>query len=88
MGDVFSAGFGMAMGLIMAQYMLETMRTRKAEVRKVIICQRCSARNPAGNKFCGKCGQSLYPPPKVTCKNCGSRMPATMRFCGNCGSAL
>ncbi len=87
-GDAFSAGLGMAMGLVMGQYMLQAIRPEKAKAKRVIVCQRCSAWNPVGNKFCGNCGQSLYPPPRVTCKKCCSTMPATMKFCGNCGSAL
>ena len=88
-GGAFSAGLGMAMGLIMGQYFLQTMRPlRKVEVKPVIICQACAAQNPLQNKFCGNCGKSLYPSPKVTCQNCGSIMLSTLNFCGNCGKSL
>ena len=89
MGEAFSAGLGMALGLVMGQYMLQVTRPpEKVAVRRVLICLKCGAQNPVENKFCGNCGQSLYPPPQVTCQKCGSKMPFTMKFCGNCGSAL
>ncbi|MFB0514710.1 MAG: zinc-ribbon domain-containing protein [Candidatus Bathyarchaeia archaeon] len=89
MGEAFSAGLGIALGLVMGQYMLQTMRPpEKVVVERILICQKCAAQNPIENKFCGNCGQSLYPPPQITCKKCDSKMPATMKFCGNCGSAL
>ena len=89
MGEAFSAGLGIALGLVMGQYMHQAMRLPgKVVVKRVLICQKCAAHNPIENKFCGNCGQSLYPPPQITCQKCNSKMPATMKFCGNCGSAL
>ncbi len=88
-GEAFSAGIGLALGLFMGQYMLQTIGPpRKAEVKPVIRCRKCSATNPVENKFCNNCGQSLYPPPKIMCEKCSSEMPTTMKFCGNCGSVL
>jgi len=89
MSEAFSVGLGMALGLVMGQYMLQvTGPLEKVVVKQVLVCQKCAAQNPVENKFCGNCGQSLYPPPQITCQKCGSKMPATMKFCGNCGSAL
>jgi len=89
MGEAFSAGLGMAFGLVMGQYMFQVMGPpEKVEVRRVLVCQRCAAQNPMENKFCGNCGQSLYPPPQITCQKCDAKMPANMKFCGNCGSLL
>jgi len=89
MSEAFSAGLGMALGLVMGQYMLQVARPpEKVAVKRVLICQKCAAQNPIENKFCGNCGQSLYPPPQITCQKCSSKMPATMKFCGNCGSIL
>jgi len=89
MGEAFSAGLGLAFGLVMGQYMLQATRPpEKVAVEKVLICQKCGAQNPVENKFCCNCGQGLYPPPQITCKKCDSKMSATMKFCGNCGSAL
>ena len=89
MGEAFSAGIGMALGLVMGQYMLQAMEPlEKVAARRVLLCQKCAAQNPIENKFCGNCGQSLYPPPQITCQKCNSKMPANMKFCGNCGSIL
>jgi len=87
MSEAFSAGLGMALGLVMSQHMLQAMRPpERVGVERILICQKCAAQNPIENKFCGKCGQSLYPPTQITCQKCGSKMPITMKFCGNCGS--
>jgi len=89
MGEAFSAGIGIALGLAMGQYMLQVTRPpEKITVKRVLICQKCAAQNLIENKFCGNCGQSLYPPPQITCQKCNSKMPATMKFCGNCGLSL
>ncbi|UCH70746.1 MAG: zinc ribbon domain-containing protein [Candidatus Bathyarchaeota archaeon] len=88
-GEAFSAGLGIALGLVMGQYMLEAMAPpRKIAVKYVLLCRECAAQNPIENKFCGTCGRSLYPPPQITCQKCGSKMPSTVKFCGNCGLAL
>ena len=89
MSEAFSVGLGMALGLVMGQYMLQATRPpEKVVVKRVLVCQKCAAHNPVENKFCGNCGQSLYPPPQITCQKCNSKMPATMKYCGNCGSIL
>jgi len=89
MSEAFSAGLGMALGLVMSQYMLQAMRPpERVVVKHVLICQKCAAQNPIENKFCGNCGQRLYPFPKITCQKCSSKTPATMKFCGNCGSEI
>jgi membrane protease subunit (stomatin/prohibitin family) len=88
-GEAFSAGIGLALGLVTGQYMFQTIGPpARAEVEQVIICRKCSTTNPVENKFCNNCGQRLYPSPKITCENCDSEMPATMKFCGNCGATL
>jgi len=88
MSEAFSAGLGMALGLVMGQYMLQAMRPpERVGVKHILICPKCAAQNPIDYKFCGNCGQRLSPLPKITCQQCGSKMPATMKFCGNCGSA-
>jgi len=89
MSEAFTAGLGMALGLVMGRYMLQATRPpEKVAVKQVLICQKCTAQNPVENKFCGNCGQSLYPPPQIACQSCSSKMLASMKFCGNCGSAL
>jgi len=89
LGEAFSAGIGLALGLVMGQYMLQTIGPpRRAEVKQVILCRKCSAGNPVVNKFCNNCGHPLYPPPKIPCGKCGVEMPPNMKFCGNCGTIL
>jgi len=88
-GEAFTAGFGLAIGLLMGQYLLRTVGLpAEVMVKRVILCQRCAAKNPVDNKFCNNCGESLYPSPRIKCQNCLSEMPVIMKFCGNCGTSL
>jgi rRNA maturation endonuclease Nob1 len=86
--NAFSAGIGLAMGLGMAQYMFQAMAPSEKAVKQVIICSRCGNKNLGENKFCGQCGQALYPPPPIQCPRCLVLMPSNMKFCGRCGSPL
>jgi rRNA maturation endonuclease Nob1 len=86
--NAFSAGIGLAMGLTMTQYMFQTMKPPEKMIKQVIICLRCGSKNPNENKFCGQCGQALYPPPPIKCQKCSAVMPSNMKFCGRCGSPL
>src|SRR5215472_12234961 len=47
-------------------------------------CSKCATENPAGNKFCGGCGDAL----SARCPQCGSENNPSFRFCGNCGASL
>jgi ribosomal protein L40E len=87
-GNAFSAGIGLAMGLTMAQYLSQLMKPSEKPVRQVIVCLKCGNKNPDINKFCGQCGQALYPPPAVQCPRCLVMMPSNMSFCGRCGFSL
>ncbi len=49
-----------------------------------MVCSACGTENPAGRKFCGRCGATLA---KV-CPSCGSSNEPGFEFCGECGSAL
>ena len=49
-----------------------------------MICTNCSTENPAGNRFCGNCGQPLAAP----CPNCNADNPPGQKFCGQCGHVL
>jgi hypothetical protein len=61
-------------------------------------CTRCGADQPAGTKFCGRCGASLGGaqiawssaprPVEVLCPGCGVTYPSGTRFCGRCGRTL
>jgi rRNA maturation endonuclease Nob1 len=86
--DAFSTGLGLAMGLTTAQYISQIMKPQERIVKQIIICVKCGGKNPAENKFCGECGQALYPPPPIQCPRCMALMPPNMKFCGKCGSLL
>src|SRR6266403_1216001 len=62
-----------------------------------IRCTRCGIDQPAGTKFCGRCGASLGGsaiawsaprPVEVLCPGCNSTYPSGTRFCGRCGRTL
>ncbi|MCH8844894.1 MAG: zinc ribbon domain-containing protein, partial [SAR324 cluster bacterium] len=47
-------------------------------------CQNCNEPNPAGQKFCGNCGQPL----SAVCAKCSTTNPPGQKFCGDCGHDL
>ncbi len=62
-----------------------------------IRCTRCGMDQPAGTKFCGRCGASLGAaaiawiaprPVEVICSQCRTSYPSGTRFCGRCGRTL
>lgn len=62
-----------------------------------IRCTRCGVDQPAGTKFCGRCGASLGGaqiawsaprPVEVLCPGCGVTYPSGTKFCGRCGRTL
>ncbi len=85
-GNAFSAGFGLALGVMMANCTLPLM-TPPEKAKQVILCQKCGNRNPDENRFCNECGRPLYPPLLTTCSKCGATVTAT-KFCGACGTLL
>jgi rRNA maturation endonuclease Nob1 len=86
--DAFVAGLGLAMGLSMGQYIAQLMKSPEKPVKQVILCLKCRSRNPSENKFCGICGQPLYPPPPIQCPRCATAMPPNIKFCRRCGFLL
>jgi rRNA maturation endonuclease Nob1 len=87
-GEAFSAGLGLALGLTMAQYMFQAFRPSEKLVKQVVVCLKCGNKNPIENKFCGWCGEALCPPPPLNCPKCGFPMPQNLNFCWKCGSPL
>jgi len=87
-GEAFSAGIGLALGLTMAQYMFQVMRPSERIIKQVIVCLKCGSKNPIENKFCGQCGQAFYMGPPIKCPKCSAIIPSNMNFCGNCGQPL
>src|ERR1700694_3427194 len=51
----------------------------------VPACPACGASNPAGYRFCGRCGVALT---LSSCPSCGTANPEDQVFCGQCGSFL
>ncbi len=49
-----------------------------------MLCSGCGAENPAGQKFCNRCGA----PFKLRCPKCGFDNPPNSKFCGECGAPL
>ena len=49
-----------------------------------MMCPRCSAESPSGQKFCGECGAALA----LVCASCGTASSPGQKFCGECGAAL
>jgi class 3 adenylate cyclase len=47
-------------------------------------CQKCSAENSQGSRFCIQCGNPLG----RLCQNCGCGNPPEARFCAQCGALL
>jgi len=47
-------------------------------------CPSCHTDNPAGNRFCDQCGESL----EARCPQCATVLRAGARFCGGCGHRL
>jgi class 3 adenylate cyclase/tetratricopeptide (TPR) repeat protein len=47
-------------------------------------CSSCHTDNPAGNRFCDQCGESL----EARCPQCATALRADARFCGGCGHRL
>lgn len=86
-GNAVSAGLGLGVGLVLVPYVFQAMAPSGRAVKTVIVCLNCGGKNAEEFKFCGHCGHSLYPPPRVQCQKCGATVPS-MKFCENCGTKL
>jgi len=49
-----------------------------------LSCWNCGQENPAGAKFCLRCGK----PQREACPECGAPVPEGAKFCANCGIPL
>jgi len=87
-GEAFSTGLGLAIGLMMSQSIFQNMKTSQRVTRQVVVCLKCGGKNPVENRFCGQCGQALYPPAPINCPACGTPMPSNINFCRQCGFQL
>ena len=55
--------------------------------KKSTTCS-CGHENPAGNKFCVKCGSPLSGSAETVCPACGASINPDQMFCGKCGTKL
>jgi DNA-binding NtrC family response regulator len=46
-----------------------------------VLCPDCQYENPAGSKFCLRCGTRLG----QSCVHCKAHLPTDARFCNECG---
>lgn len=54
-------------------------KTEKAP--QPVNCKYCGELNPAGSKFCRKCGKPIV----KKCVNCGAELDMDAKFCNTCG---
>ncbi len=97
-GGMANAGMGLGMGLGMAPMARELFAGMSANVdtskpaaqaapaAEENACPHCGAKNPAGQKFCGECGQSVVV--GLVCPSCGKVNATGQKFCGDCGTKL
>jgi predicted amidophosphoribosyltransferase len=78
-------GVGAGCGLLMGPPIYRALAAPKQRPI-VIVCLNCSVKNPDENKYCGNCGEPLYP--SVVCRVCGKKMLREWRYCGSCGASL
>ncbi|MCX7022191.1 MAG: SPFH domain-containing protein [bacterium] len=86
-GGMAGMGAGLGAGMAIGGQMADAMKDKggsKAAPEKVVVCGKCGHENPAGEKFCGKCGAALKP----VCPKCGAELVPGDKFCGKCGKAL
>jgi len=91
-GNSFAgAGVGLGAGAAIGNMMGEVMKgfgRQPADTETAptvfVACPTCLGKVPAGQKFCGACGQSIEPP-KVKCIKCVSDIVKGAKFCSECG---
>ena len=49
-------------------------------------CGKCGSEVKERMKFCGKCGNAMYPYYQKFCKECGSELKFGAKYCAKCGS--
>lgn len=89
-GGLAGAGVGLGAGAAMGNMFADSMRAmgqqqQNQPQQQETVCPGCSAKVPAGYKFCPSCGKPMASP-KVKCIKCGNDMDAGMKFCPECGS--
>ncbi len=95
-GGIANAGLGLGMGLGAAPMMGNMFGSMGAAMNpqqgggnagtNEADCPHCGAKNPAGQKFCGECGQTMIV--GIPCPSCGKINGQGQKFCGDCGARL
>ena len=70
--------------------------TQTAQTTEAIICSKCHAHIPEGQKFCSECGTKVEIPETTqftgstakVCPGCGAQVPDGRKFCGECGTKV
>ena len=96
-GGAAAAGVGVGAGIGMGWTMMDTMRTSQAPppgggaapaaAAALVICAKCNAQNPPGNKFCASCGAKMGPA-TVPCPKCKAEVSEGSKFCPECGGPM
>lgn len=96
-GGAAAAGVGVGAGIGMGWTMMDTMRTSQvpppgggaapAAAAALVICAKCNAQNPPGNKFCASCGAKMGPA-TVPCPKCKAEVSEGSKFCPECGGPM
>ncbi len=87
-GAMAGAGVGLGAGLGIGYGMAGTMQGVYQQ-GPMLVCPKCNAQVPSGNKFCPNCGAPMTPPAAAgtPCPKCGQPVPAGVKFCPNCGAS-
>ena len=87
-----NAGIGLGMGLGVAPAMgglfsnISSNVNTNGQTDTDVTCPHCGAKNTAGQKFCGTCGESIVV--GIVCPSCGKVNATGQKFCGTCGEKL
>ena len=84
MGVGVGAGLGMMVPGMVLGAMAGTQAAKPAEA--AVKCSNCGADNPAGSKFCAKCGNQITA--GLKCPKCGTMNETSAKFCSNCGTQI
>lgn len=73
---------GIGLSVISTVLIIIGNRKDKADAApEPVACKYCGELNPAGSKFCRKCGKPMV----KKCVNCGAELDMDAQFCNVCG---
>jgi membrane protease subunit (stomatin/prohibitin family) len=89
-GAMAGAGVGLGAGLGMGYGMAGQMQGAYQQ-GPMLVCPKCNAQVPSGNRFCPNCGNPMAAPgggPTTPCPKCGQPVAQGQKFCPNCGASM